>query len=263
MDVRRLYREQLEETRSRRTDGGETDPTTCDVGALVDLAFKELETARAKAEATLATARQQASRIYRDARRDVRGFLGKARERAGRLEEAGEARASAAMARVEDEARRRGVEEGREEGRAQVREALAAAEALVAAAGAERERLLTAVREDFARVVMAALRRVVGALRDADEGLLARCLAEVARSRFAPGESLEVRLNPADLELVEKALEGSPGLALTFSPDGALPSGACRVVGETTALSLSLEDRLEALERELRAALELEPGDGA
>lgn len=263
MDVRRLYREQLEETRARRTEGSDPDPTACDVGDLVDLAFKELETARAKAEATLATARQQASRIYRDARRDVRGFLGKARERAGRLEEAGEARASAAVARAEDEARRRGLAEGREEGRAQVREALAAAEAFVAAAGEERERYLEAVRDNFARVVMAALRRVVGVLRDVDEGLLARLLDEVARTRFAPGETVEVRLNPTDLELVEKALEGTGGPRIAVSPDAALPRGACRIVGEGTALAVSLDDRLAALERELRAALELETCDGA
>jgi len=275
VDIGSLYRKGLAQSHGRSVFDDDDDPpppaAVVDggsggevVGELVDVAFRELDTARRKADMTLATARTQASRVYREARRDARKLLSKARQKADRLEVIGRSRGEQARRAGYD----RGLVEGRAAGRGELlREMGAALDVLVALAEdlAERQGELAAATDDrLARMLMMLLRRVVGVLDERTEGLLLRAVTPVLTSSFRNDEPVEMRVHPDDMARVDSVLADVDGKSMhaafagrrvSLRADASLQPGCCRLTADGGGWAVAFADRLAALERELTAAL--------
>jgi type III secretion protein L len=156
------------------------------------------------------------------------------------------------VAAARDEAQRiarKAEAEGRERGLAAVTELLVGARAVAARArsGAEAELRTLAVR-----IAEKILGRELALKPDAVVDVVAQALAHAGEPR-----DVQVRLNPADLEAVER---GKPRLmervrsarALTFRGDDAVPRGGCIVETELGAVDARLSTQLEMIERALR-----------
>ena len=249
-----------------------SDDSSKEARQIIDLAFKELETAKRKADVTLATARSQASRVYREARRDARKLLSKARRKAERLEYIGKSRAEASKR----EAYEKGFEEGRSKGLEEVRQdhahGLSLLRELSEDLAATRGELAKASELRLAGIMMSMLRRVVGKLEGTVEDLLFQNLSRAIREHFQGEEEVFVRCNPIDLEEIEDGFRSTgastkeirellDGRKVHLKVDATLPRGACRLWSDGKGLALSFEERLEALERELFEFISTESND--
>ena len=248
--------------------------TMVEVGDIVDAAYRELDTAKRKADMTLATARSQASRVYREARRDARKLLSKARQKGERLEAIGKSRGEAARR----EAYEKGLEEGKvaalEDIRRQYGAGLDVLCAMTEDLALTRGMLVAESDERMALMMMNLLRRVVGKLNDNLEDLLTRNLITTVKKHFREDEEVFVRCNPQDLELIDANLRAAgvsanemsqlfAGRRVQLKVDSSLTRGRCRLWSTSKGIAFSFEERLDALESELKRALAGEAIDGS
>ena len=246
--------------------------TMVDVGDIVDVAFKELDTARRKADMTLATARSQASRVYREARRDARKLLSKARQKAERLEEIGRSRGETARREGYDKGLAEGKRAGMEEMRRQYGAGLDVLCAMTEDLAQTKGDLAQASDERLGKMMMNLLRRVVGSLNSNLEDLLTKNLIAAVTENFHEGEEVFIRCNPQDLELIDSHLRETntqpqalqqvfSGRSVQLKVDSSLTRGRCRIWSTTKGLIFSFSERLDALEKELLRALSEEPDE--
>jgi flagellar biosynthesis/type III secretory pathway protein FliH len=146
------------------------------------------------------------------------------------------------------------VAEAREEGR---REGEARAAALLVRAAAERDRLLADVPGEVARLALAVARRILGDALTQPDGLLS--LAEAALVAARGAREVVVRANPADAGRL-RASDGRLGAALDRAhvevrDDAAVAPGAVVIETEHGHLDAGLEAQLDALARALEEAL--------
>ena len=246
--------------------------TMVDVGDIVDVAFKELDTARRKADMTLATARSQASRVYREARRDARKLLSKARQKAQRLEDIGKSRGETARRAGFDKGFEEGKKEGMEEMRRQYGAALDVLCAMTEDLAQTKGELAQASDERLGRMMISLLRRVVGKLDTNMDQLLTQNLIAAVSENFHEGEEVFVRCNPQDLELIDSHLRETGaqpqalqqvfyGRMVQLKVDSSLARGRCRLWSTNKGLAFSFEERMDALEKELLRALTEEPDE--
>jgi len=177
-----------------------------------------------------------------DADRRVREMVAAAEE---------EARGIVADAEV---ARARAIADAAEDGR---REGQARAAAALAAAAAERDRLLRGAEHEVVEIAVAVARKVLGRelgrSREAVVDLAAAAVAE-ARSR----RDVVLRVSPADAAAV-RAADGSFA-ALSRAPiriveDPSLAQGGVIVETEAGRIDARIEAQLEAIERAIEEAL--------
>lgn len=175
--------------------------------------------------------------------RRVREMLSAAGTEAGRI------RAEAEAAR--DRVRARAEEEGRQEG-------LARAAAQLAAAGADRDRLLAGAEREVVALALDVARKVLGRELAGDPDLIAelaaRALAEARERR-----EVVLRVNPADAAALRAGEERLAALLvrahLLVREDASLAPGAVLVETEAGRVDGGVEAQLAYLARALEEAL--------
>jgi type III secretion system HrpE/YscL family protein len=185
---------------------------------------------RAIVEAPVFDAKMEAERLLSEARGEAERIVAEARHEAERL-------------------RSKAATEGREKGLAAVTELLVGARAAAARARDEAE---SELRSLAVRISEKILGRELKLSPDAVEDVVAQALEHAGEPR-----DVVVRLNPADLEAVER---GKPRLlervrsarAVSLRGDDAVPRGGCVVETELGIVDARLSTQLEAIERALR-----------
>jgi type III secretion system HrpE/YscL family protein len=174
-----------------------------------------------------------------DARERAREILAQAEKEAAALR-------AAALADAQ-EARRRGLAEGHEEGLARATEVLARAHA-------ERDALLSGVDREVVDLALGAARKILGrevSERAAAVEIVAQALAAVRRAR-----QVRVRVSPEDA-LVLRAAEPiltarlAQGAGFELLEDPGIARGGCIVETESGQVDARLESQLAALRRAL------------
>ena len=146
------------------------------------------------------------------------------------------------------------LEQGRKDGEVEGQKASAAL--MAEAAAAAREFWRTSERR-LADIVMEAVRRILGEFDDAElaAGMVRQLLKEVMeegriRIRVAPVQAGTVR------DRVQAMQGGSGAGAIEIVEDTGISEGACRMETELGFVETSIDAQLEALETEVRKALE-------
>jgi len=197
-------------------------------------AGSEVPVKRAIVEAPVYDAKMEADRLLAEAHGEAERLLAAAREEAERLAQ----KASA---------------EGRERGLQAVTELLVGARAAAARARDEAQAELRALA---VRIAAKILGRELALDANAVTDVVAQALSHTGDPR-----DVVVRLNPADLEAIER---GKPRLiarvkqarSLTFRGDDQVARGGCIVETELGIVDARLSTQLEAIERALRGERE-------
>ncbi|MCA9063402.1 MAG: hypothetical protein KDA96_10095 [Planctomycetaceae bacterium] len=116
----------------------------------------------------------------------------------------------------------------------------------------QRRQTLEEMQQVAIELSMAATSWLVGAAIDADQ-FAVDDLIRTGMARLDLDDAVQVELNPADHDLLQRLLEESPdpGLVerITVIRDSALPRGSCRISSGRKSLVSDLESRLEAIHR--------------
>lgn len=134
--------------------------------------------------------------------------------------------------------------------------ALAELTALLAEARGRRDGALVEVERDVLRLSVRIAEKIIGReIRD-DPGTLADIVATALR-HARQHQTLVVRVNPADLPIVEARSEqfdaGRHARFIDFVPDPHVASGGCVIESEAGTVDATLETQLRVLERALLA----------
>ena len=119
-----------------------------------------------------------------------------------------------------------------------------------------RDRALAEVEQDVLRLSVRIAEKVIGREIARDDTALADIVATALR-HARQHESLSVRVNPADLQLVQAHRERIDGTVrarfIDFVPDPRVRSGGCIVESEAGTVDAALDTQLRVLERALLA----------
>lgn len=173
------------------------------------------------------------------------------------LEQAHAERLAAEAARHEAELQQ-AYEAGRAAGQA---EGEAAAEAAVGAAvstllgaaeqlAAQEERWLANLQENVAVLAVGVARHVIGREVAADDALVLARVSE-ALAEFPTNHPVSVRVHPADLALVKRALDGDVSRPLRWTPDERVERGGCLIEGRERIVDGRVDAALERVYRQL------------
>lgn len=227
---------------------------------IVAMAHRELASARHKADNVIANAQSQASSLVEEAEFEARCILQKAVEQADSLRERAIRRAADELARLRDEARAEGLEEGRRAGRDEIRGELGRVLELLETLEAEREGYLEAQGEAMLDFALALAGKVVGMTRRAFPDLLRDNLKAMLADPALRGESLRIAVHPDDLDALRSLTEGEEGRRLSLLIDPDVTPGSCKIRGELLNVDLDLERRFARLADEVRdGARRLDP----
>lgn len=183
---------------------------------------REIFDAMEKAPAIIERARKEASRIRKNAKETL------------------------AQAVVEkEEERKRGFEEGREEGLAQVTEKLTGVEM-------ERERMMVEAEPQMVRMVMGIVEKIIG--REVAAGAILDVVKQALTQ--SAGQKLVIRIHPSDLATVKA---NQPDILAAVGPlrsvavreDESIPAGGCVVESEVGMVDARLETQLAAIRKAL------------
>ena len=161
-------------------------------------------------------------------------------ERAAGVSASGEREGAAALEKMLNERRAAGYAEGiaqAEEARSRLATLLAS---MTENAGAHRQHLLDEVL-DFSLLLA---RQMVGAAFAVRRELVLPVVSEALKEIPQLSQSVQVFLNPADLELVRAflAAEASP-VGCTLTADATITAGGCRVVSEQCEVDATIQTR--------------------
>ena len=192
----------------------------------------------------LGDVREEAARILEDARADAARIVNDARAEAVRLTEGAAERGLAeGLARGEAEGRESGLEQGRAEGHAAAEAAMTERLAAIADGWStalsqvmqSRELLRDEARRDLLRLSLAIAERVLGRLPAHDPTVVVDQV-ESAIAMLAGATRLRIRVNPDDLEMIERhfgsvaaAVRDASDLDLRLESDEAIIRGGCVV----------------------------------
>ena len=190
-------------------------------------------------EYTLRSFREEAADVVARAREADRRILRAA------LVEAGKQKKQAHQQGFQD-----GLAQGREQGTAlaknqvveQTRTLAAALEQAAGRIDEKQAELIHLARSDLLKLAMAMAERIVRARIEADPQLVRRAV-DAAVDLAGRRRSLKVRLNPADVEAMEK----SKHEAVEFVPDPTVERGGCVVETETSQVDAAIETQLKNL----------------
>ncbi len=168
-------------------------------------------------------------------------------------------RHSAELSAAVQEAYARGYEDGTQAGRAaaegEILPALEALEGAAASLGAVQAALRAEIEEALLAMAVAVAKEVVQRELQLDP-LQLRALVRRAVDLLPMEQSLEVRLNPADLASLEGHLElhavGGRRLEVAWIPDPSLERGGYLIETPQRAVDANLDDQLGAYYRRLR-----------
>lgn len=149
-------------------------------------------------------------------------------------------------------AREQGYQEGIARAQAEVQTQLLEVIATLTAAQHERHRLAVQHEGALAELALQIARKVVGAHLDADPTLVARIVQQAIRE-LEPSTSLEVRVNPGDLRVVEESrrelerlVQGGGRVEITG--DEAVDRGGVVLVSPVGEVDARIETKLSVLE---------------
>lgn len=181
-----------------------------------------------------------------DATADARQMLDEARERANRLFEQAE--------RDIQKLKEHALEQGREQGKAEVAE-------LLVQAYKERERSLVEAEKQIVELALLVARRIIQKeLCTAPETIAAVALPLLKRAQRA--QSIIIRVNPQDLPALQNAIpdlsaEAELACSVRVEPDESIERGGCLVATDIGTFDARLEVQMAAVARAL-----LKDGDG-
>lgn len=183
-----------------------------------------------------------------DAKSKAQAIIEDARKEAERMRREAEDLLSEVKQKLEDE-RRRGYEEGREEGLSSVMEKLVAFERM-------KEAFYNGVEDEIIKLVMTISEKVIGVIVQENKETIRSIVGQALSA--ALGEKVLVRLNPEDYKVVMSSdykyrdeLDRTKRIA--FKEDDTVSRGGCVVETEVGTIDARLETQLEAI----RKALEL------
>ena len=149
-------------------------------------------------------------------------------------------------------AREQGYQEGVARAQAEVQTQLLEVMTTLTAAQQERHRLAMEHEGALAELALQIARKVIGAHLDADPALVARIVANAIRE-LEPSTSLEVRVNPADLQVVEESrrelerlVQGGGRVEITA--DERVDHGGVVLVSPVGEVDARIETKLSVLE---------------
>lgn len=215
------------------------------------------ETPNERALRELETARAEAAEALRDARDRADAILARANEEARALVET----ANGSAARVEADATQRGFSAGEQSGRdaaeAAMREMVETMTQLLQSARAERSKVIESAEPELLKLATAIAERVVHAhLAVAPETVVE--LARNALQRLAGRETVVVRVNPRDIEILraqrDRLLEVHDTEGLRIIADQRVDRGGVVVETEVGTIDAKISTQL----REARRVLNVE-----
>ena len=211
---------------SHRDVGGDTGDRASDPGVAEQAASVEAERllleARVAAEALLSQARTEAESVRQQA---------------------------------QEEGWRQGWEAGRREAEAQMLAQVQALRQLAAQAQIDRRQLVRSAREQIIALVLGAAEKVVRRCLEGDRDAVVRVVQE-ALEQLDPGESVKIRVNPADWETVSlywtqtRAVEGEEREG-EIVVDASISPGGCIVETRTGSVNGEVEVQLGEIGRAL------------
>jgi flagellar biosynthesis/type III secretory pathway protein FliH len=149
-------------------------------------------------------------------------------------------------------AREQGYQEGVARAQAEVQTQLLEVMTTLTAAQQERHRLAVEHEGALAELALQIARKVIGAHLDADPTLVARIVANAIRE-LEPSTALEVRVNPADLQIVEESrrelerlVQGGGRVEITA--DERVDHGGVVLVSPVGEVDARIETKLSVLE---------------
>lgn len=186
------------------------------------------------------------NRKVMDARREAGSIIEDARLEAEKIR----AEALNLLAQVEDERakeKKRGFEDGREEGLAGVTESLVKFEKM-------REEFYRDAEENIIKLVMMIVEKVIGKIVHENGGAIKAIVKQALES--AIGDRILVRLSPGDCKTVTSSESEFRGMLdrtrrITFREDDTITSGGCMVETEVGTIDARLETQLKAIKKAL------------
>lgn len=206
-------------------------------------ALRELEAARAEASEALREARARAEEIVSRANEEARAVVDAANGSAAQIEAAASQRGLAA-----------GEERGRDAGEASVREMVETMTQLLQSARAERSKVIESAEPELLKLATAIAERVVHAhLAVAPETVVE--LARNALQRLAGRETVVVRVNPRDIEILraqrDRLLEVHDTEGLRIIADQRVDRGGVVVETEVGTIDAKISTQLREARRVL------------
>ena len=183
-----------------------------------------------------------------------------ARDEAERVLKNAHDEAVAIAAQAREEARREGLEAGRQEGLAlaerETREEITHLQEILQGTVAQRTQLLASAEEGLVELALAIARKVIGDAASRDIGVVAEMARQAIDVLGRPG-SVRVRLNPADAERMEEYWQfeaGGPEWEIV--PDERVAAGGCIVTSGASEVDARPETQLALIQRSLTQAKE-------
>lgn len=178
-------------------------------------------------------AQSQAEAILEEAKRDAEAI----REEVGRI-----------LARAEkeyEEEKKRGYEEGHQEGLAQATEIIVRAES-------EREKIISQSEPEIVTLIQAITEKVIG--REVEKGAIVSVVKK-ALSQII-GNKVTIRVSPADFRFLkekekELTVELDHSRSLSFREDPTIVAGGCVIDSELGTIDAQLPQQLKAIKKSL------------
>lgn len=184
-------------------------PSFVDFDAFEDEPMPQFESAvptPAQEQPDFDAARAEAAKIVEDASADAARLIEEAKERALALVDESEKRAN----EIAEEARRLGHEQGVSDGRAaaqaEMDEMLETMRGLVEMARAERHKIIEGAEPEIVRLSVAIAERVINTHLDVQPNAVLE-MTRAAIARLVGRETVTVRVNPSDIELMREHRE--------------------------------------------------------
>jgi flagellar assembly protein FliH len=152
-------------------------------------------------------ARAEAARLIDDATADAERLLSDARERALQLVDDAQSGVDELHAAAKAEGFERGVSDGRTAAQAEMDEMLETMRGLVEMARLERHKIIQAAEPEIVRIAVAVCERILNAHLALEPAAVVE-MVRAAISRVVTRETVTVRVNPADLEIMRENREG-------------------------------------------------------
>ncbi len=160
------------------------------------------------------------------------------------------------VARLTAEARQQGFSEGQRQAEAEFHATVATLRLLCGQLEELRETLLRKSKTELCNLVMAIAEKIIRHSIAEQDQTLVRTVEE-ALSRALKADTIEIRVNPHDYDILEKnAAELIPGInALThivFKADARIAQGGCHLEADTCTVDATIASQLEIIREELQ-----------
>ncbi len=164
------------------------------------------------------------------------------------------------VARLTAEARQQGFSEGQHQAEAEFHATVTTLRLLCGQLEELRETLLGKSKTELCDLVMAIAEKVIHQSIAEQDKTMVRTVEE-ALSRALKADTIEIRVNPHDYDILEKnAAELIPGInALThvfFKADARIAQGGCHLEADTCTVDATIASQLEIIRKELQRSEE-------